>query len=186
MAKGKQDLTKTRVRDVIKSLKAQYDISRLEEMSRDVFEVVEITGFFQSARTVFIYNSLPDEVATQSFVMRWAGEKNFYLPVVEDDNLIFREYTDFSQMKEGVLGIREPIGKIGVPSANDLIIVPGIAFDRKMNRLGRGKGFYDRFLCQTKATKMGVCFDFQLLDVVPVNEHDVKMDVIVSENDLIW
>jgi 5-formyltetrahydrofolate cyclo-ligase len=64
--------------------------------------------------------------------------------------------------------------------------VPGIAFDRKMNRLGRGKGYYDRFLSKISAPKIGICFDFQLLDKIPAESTDIKMDYIVSENELIW
>ena len=68
----------------------------------------------------------------------------------------------------------------------DLIIIPGVAFDRKKNRMGRGKGYYDRFLSKMKAPKMGICFEFQLFDDIPNDENDVKMDYIVSENELIW
>lgn len=178
--------TKDDFRALIKSLKAEYTSTQLEEMSEEVFSVVEITGFFQDAKSIFIYNSLPDEVSTHRFIEKWATEKNIFLPVIEGDKLVFKRYTDSSKMQIGVLGIQEPIGELGMPKANDLIIVPGMAFDRKMNRLGRGKGYYDKFLSSSKGLKMGVCFDFQLLDSVPTEDFDVKMDVLVSENDLIW
>lgn len=187
MAKGKQNFkTKSELRTFIKDLKTQYAVSQLEEMSDEVFSVVEITGYFQNAKSVFIYNSLPDEVATLKFVEKWASGKKFFMPVIEGDEMIFRTYSDSSQTRVGVLGINEPLGEVGIPKANDLIIVPGLAFDRTMNRLGRGKGYYDKYLASTKAVKMGVCFDFQLLDSIPTDTHDVKMDVLVSENDLIW
>lgn len=187
MAKGKQSFkTKSEFRTFIKDLKAQYSPSQLKEMSEEVFSVVEITGYFQNAKSVFIYNSLPDEVATLQFVERWASEKKFFMPTLNGEEMIFRAYSDSSQTKIGALGINEPLGEEGIPKANDLIIVPGLAFDRTMNRLGRGKGYYDKYLTATKAVKMGVCFDFQLLDSIPTDTHDVKMDVLVSENDLIW
>ncbi len=62
----------------------------------------------------------------------------------------------------------------------DLIIVPGIAFDKSLNRLGRGKAYYDKLLKDSKAIKIGVCFDFQLLESVPVDKYDVKMDLIIT------
>lgn len=188
MAKGeKQNFkTKNELRSFIKDLKTQYTISQLEEMSDEVFSVVEITGNFQNAKSIFIYNSLPDEVVTHKFVEKWALEKKFFMPVIEGTEMTFRAYTDSSQTKVGILGINEPLGEMGIPKANDLIIIPGLAFDRTMNRLGRGKGYYDKYLASTKAVKMGVCFDFQLLDSIPSDQHDVKMDVLVSENDLIW
>ena len=63
----------------------------------------------------------------------------------------------------------------------DLIIVPGVAFDRHGNRIGRGKGYYDRFLCQHLDVKrIGICFDFQLVDEVPTDPLDIKMDEVIS------
>ncbi|HQG08910.1 MAG TPA: 5-formyltetrahydrofolate cyclo-ligase, partial [Dysgonamonadaceae bacterium] len=67
----------------------------------------------------------------------------------------------------------------------DLIIVPGVAFDRKLNRLGRGKGYYDRLLSQLKSPKIGICFDFQLLESIPVEDWDIKMDMIVAQNEIV-
>lgn len=61
-----------------------------------------------------------------------------------------------------------------------------MAFDRKMNRMGRGKAYYDRFLPKVKVPKLGICFEFQLFDEIPADRNDVKMDYIVSENELIW
>lgn len=187
MAKTKQiPKTKKEFRSFIKGLKSEYTSMQLEEMSEEVFSVVEITGFFQDTKSIFIYNSLADEVSTQNFIEKWSGEKKIFLPVIEDDRIIFKRYTAQSEMKVGTLGIKEPVGEQGIPKGNDLIIVPGLAFDRKMNRLGRGKGYYDKFLAASKGVKMGVCFDFQLYDSIPIEEFDVKMDVLVSENDLIW
>lgn len=185
MAKGKID--KQTIRKTIKELKAQYSSSDLLIMSEEVFSVVEITGFFQDAKTIFIYNSMPDEVATTSFIQKWSKEKDFYLPVVVNDGLVFRKYNVDTQFVTSGYGIDEPQGDdFPIGKKIDLVIVPGVAFDRKMNRLGRGKGYYDRFLTTTKTVKMGVCFDFQLLDEVVVDDRDIAMDVLVSENDLIW
>lgn len=61
----------------------------------------------------------------------------------------------------------------------DVILVPGVAFDAYGNRLGRGKGYYDKILKQTNAYKIGVCFDFQFIENVPTEVHDVKMDKVV-------
>lgn len=63
-----------------------------------------------------------------------------------------------------------------------MIIVPGVAFDNNNNRLGRGKAYYDKLLKESKSYKVGVCFDFQLIEEVPVDEYDIKMDLIISES----
>ena len=183
----KNKRTKDTIRQEISTLKKKYTISDLQNKSDEVFSVLEITGVFQSATTIFIYNSLNDEVATSAFISKWSNEKDFFLPVVSGENLIFRKHQANSNYKISDLGIKEPTGIDFIDySKVDLIIVPGMAFDRKKNRLGRGKGYYDHFLATIKAPKAGICFDFQLFDIIPSEEHDIKMDMIISENELIW
>lgn len=90
-------------------------------------------------------------------------------------------------MEAGAYGIMEPEGPAFTAYDDiDLIIIPGVAFDVKHNRLGRGKGYYDRFLQQmqqmrqTHAYKIGVCFSHQLVDSIPVTAYDIPMDEVVS------
>ncbi|SHG29134.1 5-formyltetrahydrofolate cyclo-ligase [Dysgonomonas macrotermitis] len=181
------DPVKDKLRQEIASKKQEYQQKDLLRMSEEVFSVLEITGSFRDASTVFIYNSMPDEVATGAFIEKWIEEKDFYYPAVVNDNLVFRKVIKDTIYTKSKIGVFEPQGEDFTDYRKvDMVIVPGIAFDRKGNRLGRGKGYYDRFLSQIRAPKVGVCFDFQLLDQIPVAGHDVKMDVIVSENDLIW
>lgn len=175
------------LRKKVLSLKKKCSFSELHNRSNEVLEVVELTGVFQEAKNIFIYNSIDDEVQTFEFIQKWASKKNFYLPVVQGDDLVFRKYIPTSGFQQSSFGIMEPIGdNFSDFKKVDLIIVPGVAFDRKMNRLGRGRGFYDRFLPQLKAPKMGICFEFQLFDKIPADDNDIKMNYIVSENDLIW
>ncbi|MBK5720518.1 5-formyltetrahydrofolate cyclo-ligase [Dysgonomonas sp. Marseille-P4677] len=178
---------KSKLRKEISSIKKGYSSNELYNRSNEVLSVLELTGVFQDAKNVFIYNNFDDEVQTLEFISKWSSEKNFYLPVVESDNLVFRPYAETTGFLQSSFGIMEPIGDNFTDyRLVDLIIIPGVAFDRYMNRLGRGKGYYDRFLTKLKAPKLGICFDFQLLDKIPVEANDVKMDYIVSENELIW
>ena len=175
------------VRKEIKASKKNYTEDQILYKSEEVMSVVEITGVFQEARTIFIYNALKDEVQTLDFIRKWENDKKFYLPVIVNNDLKFRHYTSSIGFEKNNVGIDEPIGENFTNYAKvDLIIVPGIAFDRKMNRMGRGRRFYDRFLPKLSAPRMGICFDFQLLDRIPSNVKDIKMDYIVSENDLLW
>ena len=90
-------------------------------------------------------------------------------------------------MKQGAFGIWEPADDTAVdPSLLEWIVVPGVAFDRRMNRLGRGKGYYDRLLRQTPARKIGICYGLQLVDEIPAEPHDIQMDLIITENDIIY
>jgi len=80
-------------------------------------------------------------------------------------------------------GIPEPDGELyPFPELIDVIIVPGVAFDKQNNRLGRGKAFYDKLLKTVKSKKVGVCFDFQMIDQVPTGEFDIKMDCVVYDD----
>lgn len=183
----KNNTAKDKIRKEITEKKRRYTPEDLLHMSEEVFSVLEITGTFNDSSRICIYYSLSDEVATLPFIDKWKKEKEFYLPVVDNDQIVLRKLNEDTVFERSKIGVMEPIGEnINDYSKIDLIIVPGVAFDRKGNRMGRGKGYYDRFLPQLKAPKVGVCFDFQLLDQIPTNEWDIKMDMIVSENDLIW
>lgn len=174
-------------RKKIASLKKEYTAEDFFHKSEEVLSVLEITGVFQQAKNICIYNAIHGEVATQTLIQKWGTQKNFYLPVVDRSNLIFRKYTPETLFETSKLGIQEPLGINYTDFKKiDLVIVPGTAFDRKCNRLGRGKGYYDRFLSQINATKIGICFDFQLFDSIPTDDKDIQMQMIVSENDLIW
>lgn len=180
-------IEKAEFRKKIATLKKSFTSEDLLSRSEEILSVLEITGVFQDAKNVFIYNSLADEVQTIDFINRWSESKNFYLPVVDDGDMVFRAYSSSITYNKSSYGIEEPLGEnFTAYNKVDLVIVPGIAFDRKMNRLGRGKGFYDRFLGKIKAPKVGICFDFQLFDKIPVDKHDIEMDYVVSENELIW
>ncbi|NDV77421.1 5-formyltetrahydrofolate cyclo-ligase [Dysgonomonas sp. 511] len=178
---------KDELRKRISAEKKKMPKDELAEKSQEVLDIVEMTGVFQSAKNIFLYNSLSDEIQTSAFLDKWCTEKKIYLPVVLGDDIVFRPYSKSTALQQSAYGIHEPEGENFTDYKKvDLVIVPGVAFDRKMNRLGRGKGYYDRFLKKLTAPKMGICFEFQLLDSVPTNENDVKMDYLVSENDLIW
>lgn len=178
---------KNNLRQEIAKTKKEFTAEDLLIRSEEVFSVLEITGQFRDAKNIFIYNSMADEVSTTAFIEKWKHEKCFYLPVVKATGLVFRKLADNTGFERSNIGVDEPTGSDFTDyNKVDMIIVPGVAFDRKCNRLGRGKGYYDQFLPKLKALKVGVCFDFQLFDQVPADDRDIKMDMIVSENDLIW
>ncbi len=111
--------------------------------------------------------------------------KRFFLPRVNGVNLDILPYEE-SRLELGSFHIEEPTGD-NVADVNDieLMIIPAVAFDRKGNRLGRGKGFYDRLLSSSRATKIGVGYEFQLFDSIPSEAHDVPMDMIITQKTVI-
>lgn len=142
------------------------------------------TVSFQQAETVLLYASLSDEVPTLRFLQ--SVEKRLVLPcVISDTELELRLYTSPEDLEvRGKYLIPEPVGeRFEDYAAIDLIIVPGMAFDRDGHRLGRGKGYYDRLLSHhdlRSKKKIGLCFDFQCVDTVPCDSHDVVMDDIMT------
>jgi 5-formyltetrahydrofolate cyclo-ligase len=175
---------KSEIRNYIRELKKQFSLEEKKQKSEMIFKELEQLDVFSKSKIIMAYWSMDDEVYTHDFVLKWYGEKKIILPVVKRDELELKSFSGLDNLIKGEsFGIEEPEGDIfNQPEKIDLIIVPGIAFDKTNNRLGRGKAYYDKLLKSTKAKKIGVCFDFQLLDAVPVDKHDIKMDLVISEN----
>jgi len=120
-------------------------------------------------------------VYTHAFIEKWSKEKNILLPVVQGDELELRSYHCPDDLAIGSYGILEPTGTPFHDYTNiDLVIVPGVAFDVSGSRLGRGKGYYDRLLPKLTAYKIGICFPFQLVNEIPTEEFDIRMNEIIS------
>ncbi|WP_245872069.1 5-formyltetrahydrofolate cyclo-ligase [Dysgonomonas massiliensis] len=171
------------IRKQIKEAKMRYTSLELERLSSVIMSRLETHPAFVKAKRILIYNNMPDEVATMDLVHRWMNEKEFYLPVVVGNEMVFRRYEGTQALIVSDYGIEEPLGADFTDfDSVDLIVVPGLAFDKDGHRLGRGKGFYDRFLPKvSKAVKIGVCFDFQLVESVPLSAEDIDMDIIISD-----
>ena len=183
--KGKIMDEKKALRIEIRQLKRACPLEERRRKSLSVWEKVERDEVFQQAETVLAYWSMDDEVYTHDFVKRWAGSKTLLLPCVKGDELELRYFDGEERLQPGEgYAIPEPVGELFTDWGKiDLILVPGVAFDKSGNRLGRGKGYYDKVLKQTGAYKLGVCFDFQLVERVPVEPHDVKMDRVVASGE---
>ncbi|MCC8174254.1 MAG: 5-formyltetrahydrofolate cyclo-ligase [Odoribacter sp.] len=174
-------IEKKMLRQQVKERKNAYTSSELMEMSKDIFKKLEKEELFKQANVIAIYWSLPDEVYTQEFIEKWSNKKVFLLPCIEGEDIVFRKYESKQNLKAGEgLKIPEPCGSmIYKPEDIELMIVPGMAFDKRGGRLGRGKGYYDRFMKSCFASKVGVCFPFQLVDFVPMEIHDLKVDKVL-------
>ncbi len=176
-------LEKAALRKHIKASLAALTTDEKAALSFEVLQRLERTEQFRRARCVLLFHSLPDEVRTHEFVERWSGPKRILLPVVVGDTLKVAEYSGAESLAKGAFGIGEPTGElISDPADVDLVVVPGVAFDREGHRLGRGRGYYDRFLATPSLQgvyKIGVCFPCQMVESVPVSPLDVSMDEVV-------
>ncbi|MBQ8224293.1 MAG: 5-formyltetrahydrofolate cyclo-ligase [Bacteroides sp.] len=172
---------KKELRKQISALKIQHKESILQQ-SAEVLTALEAHPLFKAARTVLLFHSLPDEVFTHRFVEKWCSRKRVLLPVVVGDELELRLFTSPQQLQPGAYGIAEPVGEPFTRYEEiDFVAVPGVAFDATGNRLGRGKGYYDRLLPHLpQAYKAGVCMPYQLVESVPTEELDVRMDCVIT------
>lgn len=173
-------MKKSELRKEIKTVKSLLSAEEKRHCAAVVKAEIENSREFAGAKKVLLYHSLPDELSTVEMLSQWHTEKEVFLPTVEGDELILCRYTP-ERMKAGAFGIMEACGESVRPDEIDLIIVPGTAFDTDRNRLGRGKGFYDRLLADTGAYKIGVAYDMQVVDAVPCEPHDIKLDRIITE-----
>lgn len=174
-------ITKSELRKLISNKKKEYSVDAKLEKSRDIFEQVHQIKEFQGAKRVLCYWSMPDEVPTHDFVIEISADKEIFLPVVSGDDLLIRKFTGTDNMEEGVFAtLFEPSNTEDININDvDLVLVPGVAFDLSGRRMGRGKGFYDRLLTNTSIYKIGICFDFQLVERVPTDENDILMNKVV-------
>lgn len=178
-------MEKSEIRKKIKAMRSMLLDSERMRAADEVFEKLERTAAFLLADKILMYHSLPDELSTHRFLDKWHDRKSFFLPRVNGVNLEILPYNE-SRLELGAFHIEEPTGENTIdPEEIELVIVPAVAYDKTGNRLGRGKGFYDRLLANTKATKVGIGYEFQLIEKIPAEAHDVKMDMVITQNTVI-
>lgn len=179
-------MKKSELRKEIRNRKRQFTQAQLGELSLSIISQLREHPKVKAAHTLLLYYSLPDEVNTHKWIDELIGlGKQVILPVVVDnENMILREYSNKQDLAEGRFHILEPIGKlfpIDRYQELEVGIIPGMSFDDKGNRLGRGKGYYDRFLSQVPSIyKIGVCFGFQKEHEIPSESTDIRMDEVIS------
>ena len=176
-------MLKQELRAQVRQYKRQFTQQQLGELSLPI--VARIKPLLQDAQTIVAYYSLDDEVCTHSLINELlAAGKTVYLPkVISAEEMVLCRYTGPESLQQGAFGIMEPVGDtLSTNTTIDVVLVPGMAFDAEGHRLGRGKGYYDRFLstlANPRPRLIGVCFDFQKVDVVPTEPCDVSVDVVV-------
>ncbi len=178
-------MNKNEIRRHIKTLKNSLTDTMRADALRSVSSKLETWVPFLKAESILIYHSLSDEFPTHELIERWCSEKTIYLPIVDGVNLKIAPYRH-GAMRQGEYGIMEPISEnyIDIDSI-EMVIIPAIAVDTEGNRLGRGKGFYDRLLKDCNAIKVVIGYDFQIINKIPIEEHDIPVDYVITENRLI-
>ena len=176
MVKSKAEIRKS-AKSAVKSLSIDQKASKSALIFKRILELDSIKG----AKCVALYASLPDEVYSLEAVEYLSDSKRVLLPRVCGDDMDFYPYLA-GTLSTGAFGISEPqVGQAVCPAEIDVIVVPGVAFSAEGKRLGRGKGYYDRYMSRDgfRATKVGVCYAEQIADDIPTELHDITMDCVI-------
>lgn len=174
-------MDKDDIRRRVRAHKALLSDQERQAAAQRVFDRVRNMAAYMMAHRVLLYNSLPDELSTALFFDSAPEDKIFYLPRVNGPDLDILPYNR-SRLHLGAFRIEEPDGDDLTDIGDiDLIIVPAVAYDRRGNRIGRGKGYYDRLLDRARATTIGICYDFQLFDSFDTEAHDIAVDFVVAD-----
>ena len=158
----------------------------VEEKSLLASENFLESEIYKNCRVVMLYMSLGNETDTTKIIKKaYEDGKKVVFPVTDKESGVITPYyaDETAVFEKGAFNINEPQNGTKAKLCDiDVILVPGIAFDLKGARIGFGKGCYDRLLKNTDAVKVGFCYDFQVCDSIPAEEHDVTMDFLVTES----
>lgn len=175
---------KTEVRQRIKQAVKAMSAHERQELSLQLMQKLAQHPRFVQSKVIMLYHALPDEPDTRTLLNTWFKEKTLLLPVVCGKQLLLKVYQGAQHVQTGAYGIIEPQGACFNQYQDiDLIVVPGMAFDAQGHRLGRGKGFYDRFLSMPQLThtyRLALCWPCQLIEQVPTEPHDARMNEILT------
>lgn len=179
---------KNRIRNEMKAKRRFMEKTEVVEKSQRAAEIFLNSEIYRSAKMIMLYMPLGNEADTSEIIKKaFADGKSLVLPVTEEATgkitpVAFEENAVFLK---GGFSVAEPKNSVEVKKSEiDVVLVPGIAFDKKGARVGFGKGCYDMFLADSRAKKVGFCYEFQICEEIPADEYDVKMDFLLTETEL--
>lgn len=182
-------ISKAQLRNEIAHKRAMLDVQWLETASARVVENIQTLDAFKTAKTIALYKAIAGEVLLEPlFAICWKLGKRTCIPVFNPETKRYEmaEVAAEARFSTGHYGIQEPLAASRIAmDAIDLVAVPGVAFDRNGNRLGRGGGYYDRLLADFTGLSAAVAFDFQILPTIPCEPHDRPIDAIITESGIV-
>lgn len=185
-------MEKKTIRQEILNKKEEIDQNTLKSYSESIINQLYNTEYYKKAKIIMTFISFGAEVDTHDFIKNSIEKgKRIVVPITvpETKQLKLSEVFDFGELEVGfydILTPKEEFIRYVDPSEVDLIIVPGVAFDRNGYRIGYGGGYYDRFLANLDhVTKISLAFDMQLIPKIPTDHYDIPVNYIITENEII-
>ena len=173
---------RARCREIVKELSPEY----IEDASHKIASLVLATDAYSDAETIFCYMSMGGEPVTDVIIERALEDgKRVGIPLcVGPHEMVVKEYKSGDELARGAFGIREPLAEAAEINADefDLAIVPCVACSKDGRRIGHGAGYYDRFLSASGFNKIALCFEKLLTEDIPLEETDVHMDGVATED----
>lgn len=183
---------KTEIRKYIKEMKKNLTEEEIQLRSNRIAKKLFAQPFYKQAECIYLYVSYNQEIDTVGIIKHILEDnKRVAVPKVVDKNMEFHEISSLNQLSEGAFGIQEPtVNKpvSGDPewASSNLMIIPGLAFDKKGSRIGYGGGYYDRYLhkyADKIGLKIALAYDFQVLEQIDIESYDEKIDGIITDED---
>ena len=172
---------KRKIRQAVRAEIAKLSVEEKKSLSAQIFSELDNRNEVCNASIIALFISLPDEPQTATFIKQLLGKnKRIVVPRIEGEEMNFYDISE--GLEKGSFDIMEPTSNTPIePSEIDIMIVPGVAFTRTGQRLGRGKGFYDKYLSRKgfRAYTVGVCYPCQLVDNLPTEMHDKSLDSVI-------
>jgi 5-formyltetrahydrofolate cyclo-ligase len=183
-------MPKQKLRQVMLAKRKTLDPQEVRSKSLLIQQSFINSAEFANAKVLALYAPIHNEVNTaEVFTAALASSKTVLYPALHDERLVFRRVITLEGLRKGAFGIPEPDSLCAAqdPREADIVILPGVAFDMKGRRIGYGKGYYDKTLhsLEGRGKLVGFCYDFQLVDIITDEPHDVKMDLLITEKRVI-
>ena len=174
---------KQQIRVELKEKRSALTLKQVEGYSKKICEELFCYIMSEEENIIYCYYPLGKEVNLLFLAEQLLRKgKKIAFPRTSGENMEFYPVTSLDGFEKGAFGIMEPTGECPLKERTPLILVPGLGFDRKGNRMGYGKGFYDRYFARFPACrKIGAAFETQIVEEIPVGTYDVPMDFIVTE-----
>ncbi|EEH96537.1 5-formyltetrahydrofolate cyclo-ligase [Clostridium tertium] len=175
------------LRNKILEIRDSLNNNEKELMDNKIFNELINTDLYKRSINIFIYISFSNEINTRNIIEKaFKDKKNVFIPKVYKDDKLMKaiKLNSIDELKKNSMGILEPIDDSNyIEKENiDLIVVPGVVFDKECNRIGYGGGYYDRYLkdIKSKENKIALAYDLQIVDKIESEVHDIKVDYIIT------
>lgn len=159
----------------------------IKKNSKEISEKLLNMDIYNNAKNIYIYMDFNGEVDTKEIIAdAFSKGKRVAIPKIIENKMEFYYIDDIADVDVGYFGYLEPLSNELAKDEDHLMIMPGVAFDNKKNRIGYGRGFYDKYLAQNECeNKIALAYDFQVMEEVPYDNDDIKPDMIITEKDIV-